>query len=154
MQPPGREPVCQKPSIKKLNPFLMRPDPVTGEGPTVPAVPPKFPLPETASPGSWVSGLRSIVLYIGFGYLLLRRWDLLLVIFGVLLLHEAGHFIAMKYYRYADVKMLFLPFIGALVKGAKQEISQRQSIVILLAGPLPGLLLGIVVYFLDKNHNG
>ncbi|MCH5714914.1 site-2 protease family protein [Niabella hibiscisoli] len=117
-------------------------------------IPPKFPLPEPASNGSWVSALRSLVLYIGLGYLLLRRWDLLLVIFGILLLHEAGHFIAMKYYRYADVQVLFLPFIGALVKGSKNEISQHQSIFILLAGPLPGLLLGIAAYFFDTAHNG
>ncbi len=117
-------------------------------------VPPKFPLTEPANSGSLASALRSLVLYIGLSYLLLRRWDLLLVIFGVLVLHEAGHFIAMKYYRYADVQVLFLPFIGALVKGSKNEVSQRQSIFILLAGPVPGLLLGIAIYFFDTAHNG
>ena len=127
---------------------------VAGSGNTANPVPPKYPLPEPVASNSLINALKSLVLYVGFGYLLLRRWDLLLVILGVLLLHEAGHFIAMKYYRYADVQVLFLPFIGALVKGSKNEISQRQSIFILLAGPVPGLLLGIAVYFFDIAHSG
>lgn len=114
--------------------------------------PPKFPLEPTGSRTVLIKGLYSIVLYLGVGYLLLRRWDLLLVIFGVVLLHEGGHFLAMKYYRYADVSMLFLPFIGAFVKGSKREISQRQSAVILLAGPLPGILLGVITHFISKDH--
>lgn len=127
---------------------------VTGPGNTANPMPPRFPLSEPVVSNSLANALKSLVLYVGFGYLLLRRWDLLLVIFGILLLHEAGHFIAMKYYRYADVQVLFLPFIGALVKGSKNEISQRQSIFILLAGPIPGLLLGIGVYFFDIGHSG
>lgn len=96
---------------------------------------------------------KSLVIYIGLGYLLLKRWDLLLVILGVLLLHEAGHFFAMKYFRYSDVTMLFLPFIGAFVKGTKKEISQKQSIIILLAGPLPGFVLGLLLYVFDTGKN-
>jgi Zn-dependent protease len=114
--------------------------------------PPKFLLEPTEGRTLLLKGLYSIVLYLGIGYLLLRRWDLLLVIFGVVLLHEAGHFIAMKYYSYADVSVLFLPFIGAFVKGSKKEISQRQSTVILLAGPLPGIFLGVIIHFVSKDH--
>jgi len=117
-----------------------------------PGYPPKFSLEQTESRAVLIKGLYSIVLYLGIGYLLLRRWDLLLVIFAVVLLHEGGHFLAMKYYRYSDVSMLFLPFIGAFVKGSKKEISQRQSAVILLAGPLPGMLLGVIIHFISTNH--
>lgn len=127
---------------------------VAGSGNTAAPMPPKYPLPEPGASNSLANALKSLVLYVGLGYLLLRRWDLLLVIMGVLLLHEAGHFIAMKYYRYADVQVLFLPFIGALVKGSKNEVSQRQSIFILLAGPVPGLLLGIAAYFVDIGYSG
>lgn len=118
------------------------------------SLPPKFPLPEAATPTSIAEALKSLVLYVGLAYLLLQRWDLLLVILGILILHEAGHFLAMKYFGYADVQVLFLPFIGALVKGSKEEISQQQSIFILLAGPLPGLLLGIAVHFSDIANSG
>lgn len=127
---------------------------IAGPGNTANPMPPKYPLPEPVASNSLTNALKSLVLYVGFGYLLLRRWDLLLVIFGILLLHEAGHFIAMKYYRYADVQVLFLPFIGALVKGSKNEVSQHQSIFILLAGPVPGLLLGVAVCFIDMGYSG
>ncbi|WP_346236633.1 site-2 protease family protein [Niabella insulamsoli] len=100
-----------------------------------------------------LNGLYSIAIYLGLGYLMLRRWDLLLVLFGIIVLHEAGHFLAMKWYRYADLGVLFLPFIGAFVQGKKKEISQQESAVILLAGPLPGLLLGILLHFIGNAHS-
>lgn len=114
---------------------------------------PKYALPSSGSSPVLVKGLYSIVLYLGLGYLLLRRWDLLLIIFSVVLLHELGHFIAMKYFQYSDVGIFFLPFLGAWVQGNKNEISQRQSIVVLLAGPIPGLLLGILIHLLSINNN-
>lgn len=110
--------------------------------------PPRFPQVKPNDQPVFIKGLYSIVLYLGIGYLLLRRWDLLLVIFGVVVLHEAGHFFAMRYFRYADVSILFLPFIGAFVKGSKKEISQQQSAIIFLAGPVPGILLGIIIHFI------
>ncbi|WP_114792016.1 hypothetical protein U0035_09165 [Niabella yanshanensis] len=127
---------------------------IAGSGNTANPMLPKYPLSEPVASNALTNALKSLVLYVGFGYLLLRRWDLLLVIFGILLLHEAGHFIAMKYYRYADVQVLFLPFIGALVKGSKNEVSQHQSIFILLAGPVPGVLLGVAAYFIDIGYGG
>ncbi len=114
--------------------------------------PPPFPRTNVSNKAVLIRGLYSMVLYLGIGYLVLRRWDLLLVISGVLILHEAGHFLAMKFYRYTDVSMLFLPFIGAFVKGSKHEISQQQSAVIYLAGPLPGILIGIVIHFICMDH--
>ncbi len=61
----------------------------------------------------------------------------------VLFLHEMGHLIAMKSFGYEDVGMFFIPFIGAVVTGRKEEMSQLQRIIIVLAGPLPGILIGI-----------
>jgi hypothetical protein len=49
--------------------------------------------------------------------------------------------------------------MGAYVSGKKQEVSQMQSAIILLAGPLPGIILGLLFhliagqtdnYFLEK----
>jgi len=65
----------------------------------------------------------------------------------VLLIHELGHFLAMKFFRYTDVKMFFIPFLGALVTGEKEEVSQKQRAIILLAGPVPGILIGAVLYY-------
>lgn len=117
--------------------------------------PPKYGLQGTADGSrAWARSLFSFALYLGLGYLLLRRWDLLLVISGVVLLHEMGHFIAMRLYNYADVSVFFVPVVGAFISGESKEISQRQSAVIFLAGPLPGILLGILLYFIDRQAGG
>src|SRR5579883_2383282 len=67
----------------------------------------------------------------------------LVILIGVLFLHELGHFLAMRLFRYRDLSMFFLPFFGAAVTGHKDDASLSEKIGVLLAGPLPGLLLGI-----------
>ncbi len=68
-----------------------------------------------------------------------------------MLLHEAGHFFAMKVFGYRDVRMFFVPFLGAFVSGSPYTISQRQRTVTLLAGPVPGILVGIIFLILYYN---
>ena len=60
----------------------------------------------------------------------------------VLLIHEFGHFFAMKAFNYSNVKLFVLPLLGAYVTGKKSLISQRQMTVVILAGPLPGMIIG------------
>lgn len=67
----------------------------------------------------------------------------LLIIIGVIFLHEAGHFIAMKCFGYQDKSMFFIPFFGAAVTGHKDEATLTEKVWMLLAGPLPGLIMGI-----------
>jgi Zn-dependent protease len=67
----------------------------------------------------------------------------LVTLLGVLFLHEAGHFLAMKAFGYRDTKMFFLPLFGAAVTGRKADASLSEKVWVLLAGPLPGLLLGL-----------
>lgn len=73
----------------------------------------------------------------------------------VLLIHEFGHFFAMKLYDYQNIKLFIIPMLGAFVSGKKQTVSQKQMSIIVLAGPLPGLFIGFVLYFLNKSslHN-
>lgn len=73
------------------------------------------------------------------------------ILVAVLFIHELGHFLAMKYFRYSEVKMFFIPLLGALVTGEKQEISQRQRAIILLAGPVPGIIIGAVLYYFGSQ---
>jgi len=60
----------------------------------------------------------------------------------VLLIHEFGHFFAMKAFNYTNVKLFVLPLLGAYVTGKKSLISQRQMTIVILAGPLPGMIIG------------
>ncbi|WP_028981027.1 site-2 protease family protein [Sporocytophaga myxococcoides] len=109
---------------------------------------------EESAAKSLLPSLASALLFIGASYLVFD-WDLtyILVLAGVLLFHELGHFAAMKFYNYKDVSMFFVPFFGAFVSGTKDQISQKQSAVILLAGPLPGVLLGAVLYYFSLANN-
>ncbi len=61
----------------------------------------------------------------------------------VLLFHELGHFAAMRWAGYRDLKVFFLPFLGAAVSGRHEHPSATQELVVLFAGPVPGLVLGL-----------
>jgi stage IV sporulation protein FB len=106
------------------------------------AYPPKFVKKEEPS-NVWVKSLVSLGLYLVLGYYIFKRWEMLLLITAIVIIHEMGHFIAMKYYRYNELGIFFIPLLGAYVSGSKREVSQKESAVILLAGPLPGILIGI-----------
>jgi len=67
----------------------------------------------------------------------------LVILVGVLLLHEGGHVMAMKIFGYQDVTMLFIPFLGALATAKKEDATLSEKVWISLAGPLPGLILGV-----------
>ncbi len=67
---------------------------------------------------------------------------------SVLVIHELGHFLFMKKFGYTNVKMLFIPLMGAFVEGKKEEYHQKESLIVLLAGPIPGIILGLfLLYF-------
>ena len=44
-------------------------------------------------------------------------WRFTLWIIPVLLLHESGHWIAMRLFHYRNLRMFFIPFFGAAVTG-------------------------------------
>jgi stage IV sporulation protein FB len=64
-----------------------------------------------------------------------------------------GHFLAMKAFGYSDVGIFFIPLLGAYVSGAKREVSQFQSSIILLAGPLPGIIAGVILILIHQNNS-
>ena len=61
----------------------------------------------------------------------------------VILVHEAGHWLAMKLSRFRDVQVFFLPGMGAATSGEKHEAPPLTHMFVYLAGPLPGLLLAL-----------
>ncbi|TCS39786.1 hypothetical protein [Reinekea marinisedimentorum] len=67
----------------------------------------------------------------------------LIILVVVIFVHEAGHLIGMMLFRYRDLNMLFVPFLGALASGKKEKISSWQEAIILVLGPLPGYILGL-----------
>jgi Zn-dependent protease len=61
---------------------------------------------------------------------------------GVILLHELGHAIAMLAFRYKDVRVFFIPFFGAAASGRRHGVARWKQGLVLMMGPLPGLVLG------------
>lgn len=118
---------------------------------TIVFYPPKFILEPENTNLSTRKSIYGIAIYLVLGGLLLKSWGLMLIIFGIMLLHEAGHLLAMRYFKYADLSIYFLPFVGAFAKGSKRELSQKQSSIIYLAGPVPGILLGIMLHFIPSK---
>src|SRR5258706_3406170 len=112
-------------------------------------IPPKPPGDEPKSRANiWIRSISSLLLYLAIGYYFFNQnWTLVLVLTGVVVFHELGHFLAMKAYNYTDLGIFFIPLVGAYASGQKQEVSQLQSSVILLAGPVPGIIVGVVIQF-------
>src|SRR5678816_1465127 len=121
----------------------------------------EIPKPELEEPKSsrwvWLKSLGSLGFFLVIGYFFFRRFTgdsysalaEVIVLTVVVVFHEFGHFIAMKIYKYQDLGMFFIPLLGAYVSGKKQEVSQKQSAIILLAGPIPGIFLGIILHVLS-----
>ena len=77
----------------------------------------------------------------------------LFIFVGVLLFHEGGHVFAMKMFGYRDVTMLFIPFLGALATAKKEDASLTEKVLISLAGPVPGLVIGIGLAIAFSSEN-
>ncbi len=114
--------------------------------------PPKFQKQEEAQTNVWLRSFVSLALYLILGYYIFHSFVMLLIITGIVVIHELGHFFAMKMFRYKDLGIFFIPLLGAYVSGSKREVSQKESAIILLAGPLPGILIGIACYLLWENN--
>jgi Zn-dependent protease len=83
------------------------------------------------------------------------KWQDVAILMTVLLIHEMGHLLSMKLLRYNDVKMFFIPFLGAAVSGRNQNETAVKSCMVSLMGPFPGIILGVLLYLLfalTKNY--
>jgi Zn-dependent protease len=91
-----------------------------------------------------ITVLSMVIFAITFSFIV-EDYLLIAILLGVLLFHELGHFLMMKFFGYENLKMLFLPFIGAMVSGKKKIYSQIEGSIMLLAGPVPGIILGYIL---------
>ncbi len=84
----------------------------------------------------------SLMIFAGAGLFEWKPIDLGIIII-VLLIHELGHLLAMKAFKYKDVKMFFLPLVGAAVSGKEGTPYESRKALVSLLGPFPGILIGI-----------
>lgn len=104
--------------------------------------------------GSLTLLIITLIIFFSAGIVSIQ-WQEIMILIGVLFFHEAGHFFAMKALKYNDVKMFFIPLIGAAVSGKNEKETAIKSCVVSLMGPVPGIVVGVVFYFLfglTKNY--
>ncbi len=94
-----------------------------------------------------LSGIVFVALFLFLG----NSLSYLLNLFLVLLFHELGHYFAMHFFGYKNKSIFFLPF-GAVTIGEKENKKAYEEFIILLAGPLPGLLLGTAITILTTIY--
>jgi len=69
------------------------------------------------------------------------------ILVAVLMVHEGGHYLAMRAFGYRDLKVFFIPFFGAVATGRRGGVDAWKEAVVSLMGPLPGLVIGAVLAF-------
>lgn len=93
----------------------------------------------------WLSVLGVTALIFGVSVLGWLEPQQVLVIGAVLLVHELGHWAAMRAFGYRDARIFFIPFFGAAAAGSKKNVSLTEELVVLFAGPVPGIVLAIAL---------
>ena len=107
--------------------------------------PQKPELPKKENKSGWRMTLMSLLLFVAsFLILFSDQIQFLVFLVIVLFIHEMGHFIFMKFFNYKEVKMMFVPLMGAFVQGVKSRYSQRESFFVVMGGPIPGILFGLI----------
>ncbi len=109
--------------------------------------------PAKSNSNTFIILIFSLFLFVGAG-LFQWQWQFVLLLVVALLIHELGHLLAMRICRYKNLKMMFLPFLGALAMGEPDEIDSTKIAIIALAGPLLGLLVSLFCIALaGGSHN-
>ncbi|MFO1350125.1 MAG: tetratricopeptide repeat protein [Gammaproteobacteria bacterium] len=91
--------------------------------------------------------LASLVLFCwAFGMVV--SWHLLPILLAVLLFHEGSHLFGMWLFGYRDLQMLMIPMLGAVAIGKNERAKPYQQAIVLFLGPLPGLILGCILFAL------
>jgi|GEM_PF-2233489 len=92
----------------------------------------------------------SVILFFSMGLFSSSISDILILI-GVIFIHELGHLAGMKLFKYKNVSMMFIPFLGAAVSGYETNPSGTKKALVSLMGPFPGILIGIAVMVFNRD---
>lgn len=100
------------------------------------------------SQGSWVNGLVllgvTLLVALGIGS---QQWSFqkAVAIIVILFVHELGHYLAMRWFGYRELRMFFIPLLGAAVTGRNYNVPGWKKAIVSLMGPVPGIFLGTFV---------
>jgi Zn-dependent protease len=91
---------------------------------------------------AFVWGVFALTMLLFAGSLLLTgAADWVLNTTLIVLVHEIGHFLAMRATGYHQPTIFFVPFLGAATVGRKHNTTLWGELFVLAAGPVPGLVL-------------
>lgn len=89
----------------------------------------------------WLLFAGSVVAFMAIGAAFwgaVVAWSILVVI----VIHELGHFLAMRAFGYRNVHMLALPLVGGVAMGQDADPAATRRAWMSLMGPLPGIAIG------------
>lgn len=100
----------------------------------------------------WLLLVVSLFAFMGAG---LFSWSLeFLVLLAIaILIHELGHLLAMKIFKYKNLKMMFLPFLGGVASGESTEQDAFKIAMISIFGPVIGFVSCLVSAVLGAVTN-
>jgi Zn-dependent protease/vacuolar-type H+-ATPase subunit H len=109
-----------------------------------------------AKKSGWLSGLLILLFSIGVFAGVgaggvkgaakdLSSWKMLAIIIPILLIHELGHLVTMRMFKYRNLRMFFIPLFGAAVTGRNYNVSGWKKALVALAGPVPGITLAAIL---------
>ncbi len=81
-------------------------------------------------------------------------WAFAPLILGVILFHEAGHWLAMRLLGYRNLQILMLPLVGGVTLGQESTGKATHRALVSLMGPLPGIILGFAILGLYGFEHG
>jgi len=84
----------------------------------------------------------SLVLYLAASRVRVASWQEIAIFVGTLAFHELGHYLAMRWFGYRNLRMFFIPFFGAAVSGHHYNVPGWKKAIVALAGPVPGIVIG------------
>ena len=94
-----------------------------------------------------ISGISFVLLFGLIGI----PWSSLPILIVILLVHELGHYFAMRYFGYSDTSIFFIPLFGAVAKGTKEKTSAFEEYIVYLAGPLPGMIIALIMFYMTST---
>jgi Zn-dependent protease len=100
------------------------------------------------SKSSWTNTLVTLLISAAIFVVFMEGgngWQPLVLLIGVLVFHELGHLAAMRMFGYRNLRMFFIPFLGAAASGKSYDVTGWKRAVVSLMGPLPGVIVGLVL---------
>jgi Zn-dependent protease len=103
------------------------------------------PSPPNANPHPLRATILSILLVIGL-YGLLFGMPFAVGFVLLILVHEMGHVIVLRWMGYSATAPVFIPFVGALISMKEQPKSAQAEAIVAYGGPLLGTVGAFIVY--------